>query len=218
MPIQNFDGNTFVAFIDISGFKSLMLNRVKAITALRQFYQTGFDLISAQANDSVKVEGFFISDCAVLFIRNGLNNYNIALEKLLKVIEKLNRKMLECDLMLTTSVCYGYLNYEGKFEISGTEKNQIFGDAYVEAFLDNEVGKPKLKHGECRIISNNLPNGVKHSLSSNIIFERIIEKSKHFYFYWMVDTADDIDNFTQRFNDSYNLQYRGMLEALKMNN
>lgn len=98
------------------------------------------------------------------------------------------------------------------------KKNQIFGDAYVEAFLDNEVGKPKLKHGECRIISNNLPNGVKHSLSSNIIFERIIEKSKHFYFYWMVDTADDIDNFTQRFNDSYNLQYRGMLEALKMNN
>lgn len=215
MPIQNFDGNTFVAFIDISGFKSLMLNRVKAITALRQFYQTGFDLISEQANNPVKVEGFFISDCAVLFIRNGLNNYDIALKKLLNIIEKLNRKILECDLMLKTSICYGYLNYEGKFEISGTEKNQIFGDAYVEAFLDNEVGKPKLKPGECRIISNNLPEDVKHSLSSNIIFDRIREKSKNFYFYWMVNTANDIDDFTQRYNDGYNLQYRGMLEALK---
>jgi hypothetical protein len=215
MPVNNFDGDTFVAFIDISGFKSLMLNREKAITALRQFYQTGFDLIHEQANDYVKTEGFFISDCAVLFVRNVFDNYDIALEKLLNVIEKLNRKMLDCDLMLTTSICYGYLNYEGKFEISGTEKNQIFGDAYVEAFLNNEVGKPKLKPGECRIIANNLPDVVKRSLSSIFTFERIREKSKHFYFYWMVNTADDINDFTQRFNDSYNLQYRGMLEALK---
>lgn len=215
MPIQNFDGNTFVAFVDISGFKSLMLDRVKAINALRQFYQTGFDLIQNQSANRMKVEGFFISDCAVLFVRNGLNNHNIALEKLLNVIERLNRKMLENDLMLTTSICFGYLNYEGKFEISGTEKNQIFGDAYVEAFLDNEIAKPKLKPGECRIISNNLPDGVTQALSLSTASNRIKPKGKYFYFYWMVNSPDGIDDFIQRYSDSYNLQYRGMLEALK---
>jgi len=215
MPIQNYDGNTFVAFVDISGFKSLMLNRVKAITSLRQFYQTGFDLISEQATHPIKVEGFFISDCAVLFIRNGLNNCNIALEKLLNIIEKLNRKMLENDLMLTTSVCFGYLNYEGKFEISGTEKNQIFGDAYVEAFLDNEVGKPKIKPGECRLLIKNLPDGIADSFLTNAELNRLIKKGNHFYFYWMVNTVNEIDEFMKRYNDSYNLQFRGMIEALK---
>jgi hypothetical protein len=215
MPIQNFDGNTFVAFIDISGFKSLMLNREKAISSLRIFYQTGFNLISEQTNHSIKIEGFFISDCAVLFVRNGSINYNSAFEKLLNIVKKLNRKMLDSDLILTTSITFGYLNYEGKFEISGTEKNQIFGDAYVEAFLDNEVGKPKLKPGECRIVANNLPIEIVTSLSIEDDFNKIRKIGKHYYYYWMLNSSESIDDFITRYNDSYNLQYRGMLEALK---
>lgn len=215
MPIQNFDGNTFVAFSDICGFKSLMPNREKAINSLKHFYQTGFNVIRNQMNNKTKVEGFFISDCAVLFVRPGLSNHSLALERLLKVMEELNKKMLEKDLMLTTSICFGYFNYEGKFEISGTEKNQIFGDAYVEAFLDNEVGKPKIKPGECRIIKKGLPNDLIQLDNNRDNRFQLINKKKYLYFYWMVNSLDEVDEFNTRYNDSYNLQYRGMIEVLK---
>lgn len=215
MPIQNFDGNTFVAFSDICGFKSLIPNREKAINALQHFYQTGFDVIHNQINHTTKVEGFFISDCAVLFVRSGLNNHSLAIEKLLMVVEELNKKMLEKDLMLTTSFCFGYFNYEGKFEISGTEKNQIFGDAYVEAFLDNEVGKPKIKPGECRILLKGLPNDLIHFEANRNSHLKLIKSKSHLKYYWMIDSIDEVDEFNIRYNDSYNLQYRGMIEALK---
>lgn len=215
MPIQNFDGNTFVAFSDICGFKSLMPNREKAIKALQHFYQTGFDLIHNQINNTIKVEGFFISDCAVLFVRYELNKNFLALERLLKVVEEMNKKMLEKDLMLTTSISFGYFNYEGKFEISGTEKNQIFGDAYVEAFLDNEVGKPKIKPGECRIILKGFPNDlIQFEANRNSQF-KLIKSKNHLIYYWMRDSIDEVDEFNKRYNDSYNIQYRGMIEVLK---
>jgi hypothetical protein len=37
MPIPNYDGKTFVAFIDISGFKTMM-KKNQAWEALDQFY------------------------------------------------------------------------------------------------------------------------------------------------------------------------------------
>lgn len=215
MPINNFDGNTFVAFTDICGFKLLMSNRKKAIKALQHFYQTGFDIIQNQLNNTPIVEGFFISDCAVLFVRDGLDNHSIALKKLLKAVEELNNKMLEKDLILTTSICFGYFKYEGKFEISGTEKNQIFGDAYVEVFLDNEVGKPKIRPGECRILIKNIPEGIENTFSTDHDFNRLIKKGNHYYFYWMVNSANEIDDFIRRYNDVYNLQFQGMIKALK---
>lgn len=215
MPIQNFDGNTFIAFTDISGFKQLMLNRNNAISTLQHFYQCGFDIIQNQPNNSLKVEGFFISDCAILFIRNSPSNNLQALHKLLKAIEKFNKKMLEKDLMLTTSISYGYFNYEGKFEISGTEKNQIFGDAYVEAFLDNETGKPKIRPGECRILLKRFPNDLILFQNNRNDEYRLIKIKNYLYYYWMVNSLDEVDAFNTRYNDSYNLQFRGMVEALK---
>lgn len=215
MPILNFSGNTFVAYIDISGFKILMKNRDKAISTLQHFYRCGFNIIDGQLSQENKIEGFFISDCAVLFVRDNNCANLIALKKLLDVIESLNKKMLEIDIMLTNSICYGYFSYEGKLEISGTEKNQIFGDAYVEAFLDNEAGNPRIKPGECRILIKNIPQELNYTLSLNNEFSRIRKNGKHYYYFWMVNSNEEIEDFIKRYNDSYNLQFRGMLEALK---
>jgi len=38
MPIADFNGNTFVAFTDISGFKELMKNDLVALDAIKEFY------------------------------------------------------------------------------------------------------------------------------------------------------------------------------------
>lgn len=234
MSIANFDGNTFVAFIDISGFKQLMRNERRAWKAIDRLYQYGYNAIKEnnQQND-VSVEGLFVSDSGILFVRNRGNrnrencvdyeNTKECLVVLLKVVKAINKKMLEHDFMLTTSIAYGHFKYQERIEFEGIEKNPLYGNAYVSAFLDNEKGKPKIQPGQCRIIRKNLPQDLiqlmENRNNNNDGILRMIQKrnndTNHFYFYWMVEEPFEIEEFEKKYNDSYNLKYAGMLKALK---
>lgn len=59
MPIPDFDGSTFVAFTDISGFKQVMKEDQRAIRALARFYTCGFGVLRQDRS----VHGIFVSDC-----------------------------------------------------------------------------------------------------------------------------------------------------------
>lgn len=67
MPIHDFHGETFVAFIDISGFKELMKNDDDALKALSRLYQAGYNVLQERNG----VEGLFVFDCGILFVREG---------------------------------------------------------------------------------------------------------------------------------------------------
>jgi len=218
MPVENYDGNTFVAFLDISGFKVLMRDERRALQALDRFYATGFWALHNQNNiGNYRVDGFFVSDSGILFVRNGAEGTCEQLESVLHAVERINREMLNNDFMLTTSIAYGRFSYHGRFEFTGIEKNPIYGDAYVHAFLDNENGSPKIQPGQCRIIKRNLPpfydNLLSHSHSS--LLRRMKDSGKHYQFYWMVNNELDIEDFEKQYNDAYELKYAGMLKALK---
>ena len=205
MPVQDFHGNTFVAFTDISGFKEMMKNKKQAVRALDRLNQAGFYVLQ-QNND---INSFFISDCGILFVRNINRSMEEQLSSLLEVVENINRRLLADNIMLTTSIAYGPFSYQQRIEFEGIEKNPIYGNAYVEAFLDNENGKPKIQPGQCRILEN-----------ENYPFEcplpsRLIKKGNHHYFYWMVDHENEIDQFENDYKDTYKLKYQGMLSALK---
>jgi hypothetical protein len=58
-----------------------------------------------------------LSDCGILFSRD--ENLDDGLFKMLKVIKKLNSKMLDIGFMLTTSIAYGKFDYSGKIELKG---------------------------------------------------------------------------------------------------
>ncbi|MCB0536559.1 MAG: hypothetical protein KDE33_03435 [Bacteroidetes bacterium] len=206
MPIQDFNGNTFVAFTDISGFKLLMKNDIDALKSIKHFYQTGYNVLQQKEG----IEGFFISDCGILFARNGTDNDK--LKRLLEAIELINKEMLARDYMLTTSIAYGNFNYQGKLEFEGIEKNPIYGNAYVKAFLDNENGNPKIQPGQCRLVKENLPE-----LNIEQI-DRLIDqgdRSKHLYFFWNLNNSAEIEDFEREYKNSYNLKFSGMLKALK---
>lgn len=223
MPILDFDGNTFVAFLDISGFKQLMKNEKRAWKAIDRLYQYGYDVIKENnRQNNVKVEGLFVSDSGILFVRN-CENTKECLKVLLKVVKEINKKMLEHDFMLMTSIAYGHFKYQKRIEFKGIGKNPIHGNAYVSAFLDNENGKPKIQPGQCRIVKKNLPQDLiqfienKENNSDGIL--RMIQKrnndNNHFYFYWMVKEPSEIKKFEKEYHNSYNLKYAGMLRALK---
>lgn len=212
MTISNYEGETFVAFLDISGFKELM-RRGRALEALDCLYNAGYGNLGNQNGN--RVEGIFVSDCGVLFVRNIQDSLNQAddLYSLLGVIRRINEIMIRNEFMLTTSIAYGNFKYQERIEFEGIGKNLIVGNAYLEAFLDNENGNPKIQPGQCRLVENNLP-GILIGERFRMVRKRN-EKDKHYYYYWMVSTPNEIDRFEQAYKDTYNLKYAGMLNVLR---
>jgi len=210
MPVQNYNGQTFVAFLDISGFKELMKEDKKALEALRRLYQAGYDALQAAAG----VEGFFVSDSGILFVRTG--TVHERLKKILEVIKTINSRMLTRDYMLTTSIAYGNFDYHDKLEFDGIEKNPIYGYAYVQAFLDNETGNPRIQPGQCRLVKNGLPDELNLNHPDFSLLNQKGNDNSHVYFYWNVENQNQIADFEQQYNDSYKLKYSGMLSALKI--
>jgi hypothetical protein len=206
VPIRDFRGDCFVAFTDISGFKMMMANGQKAVEALDNFYQAGFDILS-NASD---INGFFFSDCGILFAKHGEPVRQ--LEGMLEVVRDLNRAMLRHGTMLTTALAWGEFSYHNRIEFPGINKQPVYGNAYVAAYLNNEMGKPKLEPGQCRVVDNNVPSGVFASISMH---DLLVAERSHHYFYWMVDNSADITEFQRRYKDSYNRKYAGMLDALQ---
>ena len=212
MP-RSFNGTTFIAFIDISGFKELMKNENEAGKALQKLYNTDYKIINRQ--DPIEIQGLFVSDCAVLFIEypGGGNDINslggiYGLNALLNTIKEINKIMLDNNIMLTTSIAFGRLVYKDLRESERLSKNYIIGEGYLKAFFDNEKEKPKIQPGQCRIVDINIPQKIKNKIKepSDSSFDnvfRLIRKrnrdNNHYYFYWMVDDPNNIISFEKKY-------------------
>jgi hypothetical protein len=186
MPIANFAGQTLVAFTDIAGFKAMMNDGNRGAAALDTLYQSGFSVISHQQVGPIRVEGIFVSDCGVLFVRGNEEMHIQLFEALLKAVEALNRRCFERAVSLTTAIAWGEFSYHERIEIPGIEKNPVYGNAYVSAFRDHERA-PRLYPNECRIVKRNLPGDVLRlcSQTQGAVGGRMRDAQHHFYFEWM---------------------------------
>ncbi len=225
MTIRTFHGKTFVAWLDISGFKELMRNAEEALKALDKFYQIGYDSLKNQNRDNnIMVEGLFISDAGILFVREGNGSYQSCdkishLIDMLVVIQQINKEMINANFMLTSSIAFGKFDYEERIEFEGIDKNLLHGYAYVNAYLDNEKGTPKIQPGQCRIIKKNLPQNIisclETSTISDYIKNMIKKKKEHYYYYWNLIKPAEINKFEKKYNEAQKLKYRAVLQVLK---
>lgn len=173
--------------MDIAGFKSMMGDGQRAPLALDAFYNAGFVTLRDQQNIGVKVDGFFISDCGVLFVRGENQNASSRLQSLCRVVRQIHRRAFERAVQLTTSIAWGQFSYHERIEFPGIEKNPIFGNAYVTAFADNEGGTPKLYPSECRIRKDDLPQDALDFCTNKQgeVAEHMRTTPRHFYYEWM---------------------------------
>ena len=197
--LNNFSGQTFVAFIDICGFKAMMSEENKASRALDKFYQIGYNELQACRD----INGIFISDCGILYVTRDTSKEE-KLEILLRIVKSINLKMLEADYMLTTNIAYGDFFYQERRGFNGISKNLMMGNAYVKAFLDNQA-KPKIDVGECRILKED----IEEDFFNN---PHLCPRGKYFYYYWNVEDPEKIDLFKKDYKDS---RYIGALQVLK---
>ena len=99
-------------------------------------------------------------------------------------------------------------------------ESRIYGQAYLSAFLDSEVGKPKIQPGQCRIIKENLPNAIINIFEDNCCLDDVFGfirgvGTNHYHYYWMVNDTGNIGCFDKQYRDTYSSKYTGMLKALR---
>jgi hypothetical protein len=185
----------------------MMKNGDSATKAMGCLYSAGYQALQ----NTPTVNGIFISDCGVLFARQG--DQGERLSALLGVIKAINVSLLQDEVMLTTSIAWGNFSYHERIEFTGIEKNPVYGNGYLSAFMDNEMGKPKLQPGECRIVKKYLVQLPQVSQAPYLQ-----ESKSHYQYFWNVDTPAQIIEFKRRYTDSYSLKYAGMLAALRGGN
>lgn len=205
MPISSYNGQTYVGYLDISGFKKMMNNKEKARHVLDIFYRTIYETLYEMASPpSPQINAIVISDCAVLFLSIGSSENCSDVDKIeglptmLEFIKKINRIFINnyyYPFMTTCSIAYGDFRYENRSDRNHMSKNCMMGTSYMNAFLDSESSKSKIRPGECRIIENDpsLP------LSTNP-FSLLKRTRKYYYFYWMLENVMEIDDFKQKYN------------------
>ena len=199
-----------------------MKNEERALKALDCLYSSGYHVVCSQNDkEENRIEGFFMSDCGVLFIRNLSFNKISGFRLLLDAIRQINYDMLGDNFLLITSIAYGQFKYQKRIELPGIDKSPVFGNAYISAYLDTERDNPKIQPGQCRIVTENLPESIIGAIEQSqptnpfdLIKTRGTDRN-HFYFYWMVDESVQIDRFEKKYRDAYNLKFAGMLQALK---
>ncbi len=230
MGIYDYEGNTFVAFVDISGFKYMMKDKERIASVVYEFYQSGYRVLDkhryGEDNQFAQIQGIFVSDCGILFVNKehedneeGLELKRESLNIILEAIKDINIDMIKNNVMLTSSIAYGSLKCTQKLEFHGISKNPFYGDAYLNAFIDNEDSQKKIYPGQCRIIKETLPNYVI-TKESKTYYEHFnfLKNSKdrsHFYFYWMLNDKSEMKKFDLSYSNLEIEKHQRMVKLIK---
>jgi hypothetical protein len=207
MPIPNYSGSTFVAFLDISGFQDIMKNEIEAVKALNYFYGTIFRLNKhfnrIKHRKMTRVRSLVVSDCAVIFVDNAdlAEDKSRDLESILSFIQQINHDLISSEMRIATtcSIAYGSFGYSNKFEIEGIAKEFFIGWPYVNAFLDNEYGEPKIQPGQCRLLRKNLGFPVDFCVDKDRPLSLLKEDDRYYSFYWMLNNLDSLEQFEREY-------------------
>lgn len=224
LSIESFDENTFVAFLDICGFKDLMSAPGKAEKCLDRFYQSVYEEVIRSRQTPQRVDCIAVSDCAVAFARNNHPQEQQTsapvdaqrLKSMLVFIKNVARKMVQSDLVIKGSIVYGRLKFENRIETSGIDKAMFVGNAYVDAYRDVEKGSPKLEIGEIRIKPRAKVEDILQQSPRNLEqFSLVRLNKKDYYFYWMLNSIQLRNTFEREFKDRYRRRYEGMISVIR---
>ena len=189
-----------------------MKKKNKAWEALDSFYQHAFNTLR-DFNDLV---GFFVSDCGIVYVDNNIEDKKMNLKCLLKALKIINENVLDDGFMLTCSIAYGKFEYHEKFVFDRMRKSAFQGNAYLDAYLDNENGLPKIRPGQTRLIlSDDLVNELGLNNSIDETFKFLKKSRKHYYFYWMINNHSRINGIDKEYNEIYKSKYDLIKSLLK---
>jgi hypothetical protein len=215
--IRNYGGETFVAFLDICGFKKMMKKGI-ARHVLSQFYSVVYDIGRGQkcTRDLCEVDSLAMSDCAVLFARNPRENSRNdkikSLRSILRLVQKINYLLAAYEILTTCSIAFGSFWYENRIEVDYMRENYLVGAAYVDAYLDNEGGDPPLQPSQCRLLKAK-PMPIR-KFPQDHLFSLLKSEEKHYYFYWMLHDIADLKSFESEYKKTHENFYENIRDLI----
>ncbi len=137
MP-HGFDGDTYVAFSDLSGFKKMQnRDRNRANRVLEQLFQTTRRALDNQNRLlEIDVDAIGISDCIVSWANDG------KLNTLMWFLEPLHRQAIKKRYLLSTTIAYGDFRCHRLPGLSNLEVTFMAGKAYTLAYSENARAEP----------------------------------------------------------------------------
>jgi hypothetical protein len=226
--VRDYHGNTFVAFLDVLGFRDTVKNDISlAAHILDKFYGTIYDTSlnltvrsadidrNSRGNTTILpgVNMIVASDCAVIFSRNTESGENLSndLECVLKFISEVNNRLIKSEpspsVLTTCSIAYGQFTYEDRRDSGFLRKNCFFGMPYMRAFSDSE--KMKNKPGLCRLLRDGMPHNVPK------LSHFLVKKDKNYYFYWMLRNPRLLDDFLVDYKEANRIKGQAKYERIK---
>jgi hypothetical protein len=218
MSVPSYEGKTYVAYLDISGFKQMMTNKEKVESVLNKFYTTLYNTVYEVNSDSspTKMNAVAVSDCAVLFLNKDEHEIVDQIEglsKMLRFIRIVNRAFIDhaFPFMTICSIAYGMFRYENRRDSEHMRKNCMRGRAYLETFLDSRLEKPKIRPSECRLLKRGLDSGFPKEDD----FRLLSSKREYYYFYWMLNDPKEERNYRRRYDETLGMLYDPLIRLLK---
>lgn len=133
---MHFEGDTYVAFSDLCGFKKMMKDRNIAYEALDFLFNTVYRLQRGNNN----ISALAVSDCVISWaaIRE---HKHAQLREIIHFAENLHRELARGRYLMKTTISYGDFRYEDRIQLSNLQKSLIMGGAYIDALLKNSKAK-----------------------------------------------------------------------------
>lgn len=218
--VESFDGETFVAFLDICGFKHMMRNTKRAEKALDNFFRTVYREVSR----SEELNSIAVSDSAIIFAGDNASHANRdigdlrdfrRLGSILECVQRIAFRMIRLNIAIKGSIAYGQIRYRKRRNGDRVVKAMLLGQAYLDAYSDVEEGKPKLKLGEIRLIpKTKIKELLKISPAPSVM--SLLKSGKGgYYYYWMLKSIEDQKKFKKDYKTQYSKMYDPIISVLK---
>ena len=214
MPLQHFDGQTWVAFSDLCGTKAMYLEDPDtASTALSRFYNTVYSLHDRCSS----ISAFAVSDCAVSWVHSGGCRGNEAevpaetLESLLQRLQCLHRKLIDAGHLVSSTVAYGHFTYEARQERIHLRKGMMIGSAYLDAYGHNASLRP----GAIGIVKAPPPHtcGECAGRFANFLIQR--RGAVPWEFVWWADGPAQVHSAKQRVDRAFKNRFKAVAKAYR---
>jgi len=197
MP-QKFDGDTYVAYCDLSGFKQMQdRDRKKAAQALEQLFQfTRKILDNRDRLLKTEVDAIGISDCIISWARDR------KLDTLVSFLRQLHSQMIRKRYLLRTTIAYGDFWCHGSPGLSNLQVTCIAGKAYTSAYLANVDFEP----GMIVLLKTSRlprPTGWRWHLT---------KRTGNCEYFWSARQKRDIQRIEQERTKARNIKYRRLIE------
>ncbi len=190
MP-ENFNGQTYVAFSDLCGFKHMMNeNRKKAVKALDRFYESAYEIQNDEARLlRTHVDAIAVSDCIVSWARDE------RLDTIASFLSWLHSRMINERYLLRTTIAYDAFRYQQRLQLYNLQKAYIEGGAYISAYMANDTVDPGMI-----VLLNpvNKPNLWKWKRFNN---------TKNWEYFWSAHHSGDIPKIKKERSKAKNLKY-----------